>query len=204
VLAGNRPTTQIGFHIDLDNDGDADNGPGYSAATDPFLNIMLATTPPSTVVAENVGTFHTATLAEAQALLNGPDGQPLPIDLFPSTPQEHWLRENFLTIDTSSFAANTADPDGDGSSNLLEYAFATDPRSPSSVRHPTLVPNPTTGGLTFTYLRMRDDLTYRVRRSTDLVTWNTTATNTGTVGGPVSYEGSAANPRRFFRLEVAP
>ena len=47
------------------------------------------------------------------------------------TPFESYMKANYPTI-TGSAGYAAADPDGDGSNNLQEYAFGTDPSGPSS------------------------------------------------------------------------
>ena len=53
------------------------------------------------------------------------------------TPFEQWRQTNFGTIDPNDpVAGNSADPDHDGISNLLEYAFGMNP----NVADPSLAP----------------------------------------------------------------
>jgi HYR domain len=51
------------------------------------------------------------------------------VTVTPLTNSEDWRYANFGFADNAGIAADTADPDGDGKSNLMEFAFATDPRS---------------------------------------------------------------------------
>ncbi|MFC4992553.1 PKD domain-containing protein [Rubritalea tangerina] len=73
----------------------------------------------------------------------------------------------------------TANPDGDWANNLIEYALGGDPMAYNSA--PT-VPSMSieNGKLTLTVDRaqIRDDLTYRVERSTNLVDWSDAGTTT--------------------------
>ncbi|MDB6139762.1 MAG: putative alpha-L-arabinofuranosidase, partial [Verrucomicrobiaceae bacterium] len=79
-------------------------------------------------------------------------------------------------LGSTSISGPTADPDHDGLSNLLEYAFALEPKTASRAGRP--VPGQqTTGGKTyltyaFTQPRAITDLTYTVQVSADLITWN--------------------------------
>lgn len=51
----------------------------------------------------------------------------------PRTPFEHWLQASFANAaGDPAVAGDTADPDGDGASNLLEYALGGDPLSAAS------------------------------------------------------------------------
>lgn len=75
----------------------------------------------------------------------------------------------------------TADDDKDGLTNRTEYAFGLHPKNGASVRTITVPLNKTTG--MFTYVRRKPSLTgltYKVWKSTDLVSWtqDTAATQT--------------------------
>lgn len=102
----------------------------------------------------------------------------------------------------SSHAANLADPDGDGHSNLFEYAFALDPHetNPDPVWETGVAAD---GRMTATFYRARSDVTYAVEASSDLQTWTTIATNPGSVGATVTVIDAATGwARRFLRLRV--
>ncbi|HTY87730.1 MAG TPA: DUF5060 domain-containing protein [Candidatus Acidoferrum sp.] len=106
----------------------------------------------------------------------GDTNQPLftlPVSLVVS-PRATWRQAHFGTAQNTGPAADTADPDGDGIINLLEYAFNTDPNVPS--------PNPisfaqTGNHLTVTFKRAHpapSDLSYVAEVSTNLAVgvWN--------------------------------
>lgn len=121
---------------------------------------------------------------------------------------EAWKTANGLT---GPAALSDADPDGDGLSNLLEYALGSNPTSSASASAPTLQVSgrsPQPSYLTLTFDRIADPaLTYEIWASTDLVTWGLIWSSTGaqnTVGEVVVTDSSALseNPRRFLRLRV--
>lgn len=123
----------------------------------------------------------------------------------PFTTYENWKISSGLVFDASA----TADPDSDGVPTLLEYALASSPTSASSVSLPTLQLSqlsPEISHLQLTFLRARDELTYTIEVSSDLVTWTVIATNPGALGESVTVTDpvsiSESNHRRFFRLRV--
>ncbi len=125
------------------------------------------------------------------------------------TPQETWRTTHFGTWQATGSSADTADPDGDGLNNLLEYALNGTPTDATSAPLPTasLLPAPSsTLQLTFFRARPAADVTYTVQASSDLVTWTDLAINPGTVGQNVTVTDTpptgAAN--RFLRLRVQP
>ncbi|MGZ5537627.1 MAG: hypothetical protein ACXWG0_03780, partial [Chthoniobacterales bacterium] len=126
---------------------------------------------------------------------------------------------------TGSDAALLYDYDGDGISNLMEYALGLDPTiaTPNGLPVVTLKDYSGTQYLSMTFARstLATDLTYTVQGSSDLITWTDLATSVGGAAlsgaGLVSETGSAptmtdevrdtvpfvpANPQRFLRLKV--
>ena len=121
-----------------------------------------------------------------------------------------WRTRFFST--TTPNAQPAEDSDGDGASNLLEYAMGTHPRQATSI--PRLIAE----GTEMRYTR-RDaaDLTYRVEVSTDFVTWHYNEAGSGTwvvqtSSTPLSADLSSVTVRAgsaltgatqvFFRLRV--
>jgi hypothetical protein len=124
-------------------------------------------------------------------------------------------------------AATTADPDGDGLTNALEYALALDPRVATTQGAPT-VQNVTAGDgphleITFVKPVGLSSVTYLVEVSTDLITWqpghrygpstsnsgviSTLETSRTTLGDGserivVRDNLPGSEPRRFIRLRV--
>ena len=88
-----------------------------------------------------------------------------------------WKYRHFSLDELSAetVSGDAADPDGDGKSNLLEFALAGNPRGSGVSDEPVLSKSSTPGYLVFTYRRQRDRLlsgvTYSVETSADLTQW---------------------------------
>ena len=127
---------------------------------------------------------------------------------------------------TGAAAALTADPDGDGLANLLEYALGMNPKSAAVTRCRCPSSGSTAASRTFDLFSrssVATDLTYTVQASADLQTWTDLASSSGgaaTTGpGFVQESGSApvfnvevrdvvpvdpvTGPQRFLRLRVS-
>jgi autotransporter-associated beta strand protein len=103
-----------------------------------------------------------------------------------ATDYENWL-VGYPSITAPADKLPAADPDGDGLTNLQEYAFGLSPASGSSV-NPISEPLDKTNG-TFNYTRRATPattgLTYSVQTSTDLTTWTTDAAASQSVLGAI-------------------
>jgi subtilisin family serine protease len=107
-------------------------------------------------------------------------------------------------------AAPTADPDADGTPNLLEYVFAGDPLSAGSAPVEAAIIE---GRLALVFMRIADPgLVYTVEASDDLAQWSTLdapgnpSTGATNIAGPafiVDTRELVASPRRFLRLRVS-
>ena len=96
----------------------------------------------------------------------------------------------------------SADPDGDGASNLMEYLAGTDPTSASSVFRPAGTWSGSAFTLDFSTVAGRS---YKVWWSVDLETWSLYQTVTGTGSlASVGFTPSRSGPvKYFFRIEIA-
>lgn len=114
-----------------------------------------------------------------------------------------WQIDTGLSEMDEADAAATADPDGDGIVNLLEYALGGDPLIPNSASLPQIAVDNTY--MTITFLRLRSDINYRIEASDNLVNWSIIAENPGSVGSWVTVDDIvpiAEASRRFLRLVV--
>ncbi len=106
-----------------------------------------------------------------------------------------------------STTANIAsvDSDGDGLTNLQEYAAGTNPASSSSALRITSMSTDASTGFTMNFSSIAGKL-YRVSESSDLATWtplspHILATTTGTQQVTLDLAGET---RLFFRIEIVP
>jgi len=139
----------------------------------------------------------------------------LPISLA-ITPMATWRQTHFGTAQNSGNAADTADPDGDGLINILEYAFNTDPNVPSA--NPISIVQ-TNDHLTVTFNRTHPapaDISYVPEVCADLAVgvWNSgpsytsqTVTDNGNGTETVTVTDLApisTTPMHFLRIRIVP
>lgn len=123
----------------------------------------------------------------------------------PLSAVQSWRVTHFGTSAATGSSADSADPDADGVTNLLEYALGTDPTFASA---PGYQAQADSGMLRLTFNRIADPLlAYTVQGSSTLAAWDDIWTSTGTANtpGPVTVADPAALssfPRRFLRLRV--
>lgn len=116
-----------------------------------------------------------------------------------------WRTRNFSESEINTgLAADTADPDGDGLSNLAEYALGLDPHLHDNLPQPTLDGT----GLTLLFTRPKDlpGITYAAESSDDLINWTPLTIELVTDGAiqtmRVHDSLTTGNPtRRFVRLK---
>ncbi len=134
----------------------------------------------------------------------------------------NWRLANFGTTSaTDPTGGDAADPDGDGLSNLVEYALGSDPKSATNPRRPvaglTTVGQASYPTITFPMLSAANAaVSYVVEESLDhLATWNPVDTTANLVGTPVDQgDGTALVTIRgtmpmsagnsFLRLRITP
>lgn len=140
------------------------------------------------------------------------------------TPRQLWRFQKFGTVSALGTSADLADPDADGTANLLEYGLALAPLTPEQAGGPVITIDPVTQRLRIAYTRVTtaSDVIYTVQASDDLVTWETLAFGSGdaTPSGTafsISETGSgptrtvtvtdrftlAEKPRRFLRIRIS-
>jgi hypothetical protein len=125
--------------------------------------------------------------------------------------RQAWRLAHFGQAANTGNAANTADPDNDGRSNLLEYAVGSDPKQSDGAAPGALGKTGDGLHLTLAFTRIADPaLTYTVEAadSPDQASWTTIWTSTGAsnTSGSVTVpdtEPISAHPKRFLRLKVA-
>ncbi len=94
-------------------------------------------------------------------------------------PYEAWALAHFGTnANNPAISGDFADPDGDGSDNLFEYATASDPNVADSGGSVLAVINGGTFQLTFHRNASATDLTYVIKYSDSLTNWNDLMTYT--------------------------
>jgi len=175
-----------------------------ATGADPWTNLatdLTARTFTDTSLAYSTSYTYRVTATNLFALTSAPSGTVTATTDAPADPYAAWTQANLGTLPAAQQLPR-ADPDTDGSTNLIEYALGTDPRTPApSAAHTNAV----NGRLQFTFRRAVADLDYEVLGSSDLVTWSVIATNPGTIGEQVTVPDTLTlteSPRRFLRLRV--
>ncbi len=126
------------------------------------------------------------------------------------TPVETWWQQNFGTTNNTGLNADTADKDNDGTPNLLEYAFATDPNTSNPFSY-SATQSASTLDFVYTKNKAATDVTYALEWSDTLANdWSTAGvaapvilSDNGTtqqIKVTVPYDGGVG--RRFVRLKV--
>ena len=119
---------------------------------------------------------------------------------------EAWRNVHFGTTSSTANAANDADPDGDGLSNLVEYAVGSDPRTASASAVRMDIAN---NHMQLSFSQVADPaLSYDVNATTDLVNWSNIWSSSG--DSNVAGQIIAVDPievssvfGRFIHLEIS-
>ena len=157
---------------------------------------IFTSKPENTLITSNGQTYRMTYL--------GGDGND--VALVALTSLEKWRLQHFGSIAGAANQADTADLDGDGYSNLLEYATAMNPSANDIVPMSSGVAG---GVLEFIYTKSKaaTDVSYVVEWSDDLSTWNTSGVTSSVLNdGATTQQIKALVPagvnRRFVHLKV--
>lgn len=119
--------------------------------------------------------------------------------------RQAWRYQNFGTVASTGSAADDADPDGDGLSNLLEYALGTLPTQRSAI---PWLSSMATGYLSLSVPKnaSASDVTWSAESSDDLITWHPEQTvllvNDGGTFAARDSVPFGSVPKRFLRFRV--
>jgi len=119
-----------------------------------------------------------------------------------------WPLSNIGTWKSSFLAgqddSDEADVDNDGTVNLLEYAFGSNPLVSDDPGLKTSY-NQGTDELELTYNRYRSDITYSAEASNDLSSWSTSGVTQGNpgLGERTASVQMAPDPHKFIRLKIS-
>ncbi len=135
--------------------------------------------------------------------------------ILPLRPWENWIATNWPPATASSTNGPSADPDGDGIPNALEYALGLNPHQNSTAGLPTfsfvMDAGETYGALTFTRVKAATDIDYlpSVRGALHVGEWTTLTNVVSTVDyGETEtvtvrdFLPAAAEPNRFFQFRA--
>ncbi len=225
------PFTPSTYNYSLTNPGTASSLTWTASATPGWLTLSatsgaLAASGSTTVtVSINTGanalTSGTYSGAISFTYVSTGSVRTIPVTLTVQTPYATWQSEMFTAsqLANPAISGDTADPAGDGISNLIKYALNLNPWTTTVTGLPagSIVATGTGNYLALTYTQVisATDLTYTVQVSSDLQTWvsgsnYTTAPvatiNPGGVTQTVTVQAAApmssGAPAQFIRLQV--
>ena len=192
--------------------------PAVGGATSYYVKRATISGGPYAVVGQTSGTSHndaglsgsTAYYYVVSALNANGEGTNSPqtaASLF--TVAQSWRQTHFGSPDNTGDAADSADPDADGVTNLLERAFAGDPNAFDASILPRI--DPASATLSVDYRKAKDatDLNFEMQESTDLATWSAAAGTMSVIEDNATYQvirhtrPIGADTRLFLRLSVA-
>lgn len=143
------------------------------------------------------------------------DRKSLILQVDPASSRQKWLQQYFGNSSEVVDSADMADPDGDGRSNLHEFAFGLNPKSAADTNGYMGVQNVNGAGVRAVFNRLKDftssGLVYQTEFSSNLNDWHTSSdtpvviSDDGTLQKvsltfPVLPDG---NQSRFFRVKVS-
>ncbi len=208
-------TTTVAVPLTL---SDADTAIGALALTAASTNTALL--PAANITFSGTGASRTATLASAISsgtstvtitVSDGATTSSRSFTLTLLTQAETWRRQNFGATLDSGPAADAADPDGDGVTNLLERALGGNPNAADPQLLPVIDPDAPLLSLVYPKSKAASDLQFTVQESPDLsvgawvaaVGASTVLADNGSVQTIRFTAPLAAAPRKFLRLQVA-
>ncbi len=121
-----------------------------------------------------------------------------PGDLAPGERYDTWATTNGVTYPI-------LDTDGDGLSNLAEYAFGLNPNSPDFSSPLSMSPIGSNYSLTYNLDLIRTDIDILLQQSSDLLNWTTVSTNPTLISASEQSRAitlPTTGPRVFHRLQV--
>lgn len=155
-------------------------------------------------------TFHPSASGQAQANVsiecNDPTNNPfnLPLAGLGATAHEYWRLLYFGVADSVGDAADSADPDGDGNSNLFEYVAGLDPTDPHSVF--TVNTGLSAQNRVVEFGPIVATRVYELQAATDLTNpqWqtltNVSASDSGNRRSVIDLDGGV---RKFYRVQIS-
>lgn len=167
-----------------------------NSATTPIAGLFTGK-PEGSLMISNGQTFRLSYL--------GGDGND--VTLTALTALELWRLGNFGTINNSGSAADTADSDNDGVTNLIEYATKMNPAA-SDVTPQSATKNGSVIDFLYTKNKTANDITFTVEWSDDLASWDTAGitstllTDNGTTQQIKATVPAGVTGRRFVHLKV--
>lgn len=175
-----------------------------------FKNAALTNATNATLVLNNVQEANAGDYTVALTLADGSVvvSSPLTLTVGPAlSTAESWRQQYFGQTANSGSAADLADPDGDGLTNLVEYALGLDPTVPSASGQPSAASDATDWVYTYTRPADRTDVNYVVEISTTLATWTSNGVTHGRTATGATETWQARVPRStgasvFFRLRI--
>ena len=125
------------------------------------------------------------------------------------TSAQAWRQTHFGSPDNTGDAADSADPDADGATNLLERAFAGDPNISDASILPGLDTSAAPLSLVYRKSKSASDLAFTAQESIDLSAWSAAAGSTTVVDYNETFQvivhtrPVAGDTRIFLRLNIA-